>query len=106
MKWGEPPENWHKQKWALTETMVTGGLVDARYDGNNVFDVTTQNVRRFSLWLHPRMVDFSKPVTVTVNGRPTTHKVAPSLLDALRSYERRNDWGLIYHGELVIEVGS
>ena len=106
MKWGEPVEDWHKQEWELTKTMVTGGLVEARYDGGNVFDVTTQNVRRFSLWLHPRMVDFSKPVVVAVNGERETHEVVPSLLDALRSYERRNDWGLVYHCELVIEVNS
>ena len=106
MRWGEPVEDWHKQKYELTRTMVTGGMVDARYKGENVFDVATQNVRTFSLWLHPRMVDFSKPVVVAVNGEQETHEVVPSLLDALRSYKRRSDWGLIYHCELVLEVRS
>jgi predicted esterase len=106
MKWGEPPENWKKQKWELTETTVRAGLVDAEYKGNNVFEVKTENVRKFSLWLHPNMVDFSKPVKVIVNGKTHLYKSQANLLDALRSYERRQDWGLIYHSELVLDVAS
>jgi hypothetical protein len=76
--------------------------VDARYTGDNVFEVKTENVTRFSLWLHPRMVDFSRPVVVLLNGVQKAYQVQPMLRDALRSYERRQDWGLIYHCELEI----
>ena len=106
MKWGETPENWKKQKWELAGTTVRAGLVDAEYKGNNVFEAKTENVRKFSLWLHPNMVDFSKPVKVTVDGQTRSYKVRPNLLDTLRSYERRKDWGLIYHCELVVAVDS
>ena len=50
------------------------------------------------------MVDFKRPVTLHVNGNTLTRTAKPSLLDALRSYERRHDWGLIYHSELKITV--
>ena len=104
IRWGQPTEDWQKQKWVLTTTMAKAGLVEAIHKGGNLFDVKTQNVRKFSLWLHPKMVDFAKPLIVNVDGRRSLHKVTPSLSDALRSFERRRDWGLIYHAELVLRT--
>lgn len=104
MKWGEPPENWHEQKWIPAKAMIKAGKVDAQYKGKNLFEVATENVRAFSLWLHPNMVDFSQPVTVVVNGQERSCNAQPTLLDAIRSYQRRRDWGLIYHCELVLHV--
>jgi predicted esterase len=95
-------EDLTKQGYALGKTLLPGGRVDAVLKVNNVIEVKTENVRSFSLWLHPKMVDLARPVTVVWNGAPSDHVVSPSLLDALRSYERRRDWGLIYHAELVI----
>lgn len=104
LKWGESPEDWHKQKWIETKDRAKGGIVDALYNGNNIFEVKTENVKKFSLWLHPDMVDFSRPVLLTVNGQRTTHRCEPTLLDALRSFERRKDWGLIYYAEPVVNI--
>ena len=72
--------------------------------GNNLFEITIKNVKDFSLWLHPQVVDFSKPITVNLNGNSPTRTAKPTLLDALRSYQRRRDWGIVYHGELKITV--
>jgi len=73
--------------------------------GNNVFTVTTTNVRRCTLWLHPRMVDVTKPVTIQVDGKkPFSTPVQPSLAVALESYERRGDWGLIYPIKVEINM--
>jgi hypothetical protein len=101
-EWGENLESFQQQGFAMSKTPARAGLVDARYTGNNVFEVKTENVTRFSLWLHPRMVDFSRPVVVLLNGVQKAYQVQPMLRDALRSYERRQDWGLIYHCELEI----
>ena len=68
--------------------------------------MATENVGKYSLWLHPDMVDFSRPVTVITNGKVEQYDVQPSLLDAIHSYQRRNDWGLIYHYELQITVSE
>ena len=83
---------------------VNSGQVEGINRGNNVFEITTENVKGFSLWLHPWMVDFSKPITINLNGSTLTRTAQPSLLDALRSYHRHQDWGLIYHSELKITV--
>lgn len=99
-QWGEDLASFNKQGLALSKAQARAGLVDARHLGHNVFEVQTENVTRFSRWLHPRMVDFSRPVVVVLNGVRRAYRVRPTLLDALRSYERRRDWGLIYHCEM------
>ena len=72
-------------------------MVDAVNRGNNLITVTTANVSRFTVWLHPKMVDVAKPVTINVNNQPAfAARVQPSLLIVLESYERRDDWGLVY----------
>ncbi|MFC1717946.1 hypothetical protein ACFL6S_30070 [Candidatus Poribacteria bacterium] len=101
-EWDESSEDFGKQGFQIVEAMVEAGLVDAEYKGDNVFEIKTENVRKISIWLHPKMVDFTKSITVVLNGKKRTYEVGPTLLDALRSYERRRDWGLIYHCELLI----
>ncbi len=99
-EWDESSEDFGKQGFQLVKTMVEAGLVDAEYKGGNVFEVKTENVRKLSIWLHPEMVDFTKSITVVLNGKKRVYEIKPTLFDALRSYERRKDWGLIYHCEL------
>lgn len=82
-----------------------GAMLEAVNRGDNRIDVTTKNVAKFTLWLHPKMVDVNRKVTISVNGRAriaSTFK--PSLATALESYERRNDWGMIYPIKVEIEV--
>jgi poly(3-hydroxybutyrate) depolymerase len=93
-----------KQGYTLGRTRRAGGRIEAALRGENSFELKTENVLSFSLWLHPEMIDFSRPVSVIVNGKRREFAVKASLLDAIRSYERKGDWGLIYHAELVIEV--
>ncbi len=92
-------------KWRLDHRMSKqpGAAIDAVNQGNNSITVTAQNVKRFTLWLHPQMVDFAKPVTLLVNGKTRfKDKVTPSLLTALESYQRRTDWGLVYPAKIEV----
>lgn len=74
-----------------------GAMIDAINRGRNNFDVTTQNVARFTVWLHPQMVDISKDVTIRVDGKVLfADRIQPSLATAIESYARRHDWGMIY----------
>jgi predicted esterase len=99
-------EDLGKQGYTLGKTSLAGGRVDAVLKGDNVIEVKSENVRSFSLWLHPKMVDFGRLVAVVWNGVRSEHVVSPSLLDALRSFERKRDWGLIYHAEVVLGQGQ
>ena len=79
-------------------------MIDAVNHGDNKITVTTRNVARFTLWLHPRMVDVSKAVAIRVDGQVRFEdRVKPSLATALESYERRRDWAMIY--PIKIELG-
>lgn len=85
--------------WRLEHRLTSsrGAMIDAINRGKNRIDITTQNVARFTIWLHPKMVDVAQPVTVSVDGAVRfAGRVKPSLKTALESYERRQDWGLIY----------
>ncbi len=46
----------------------SSGAIKATYK-NNVFTVQTSDVKSFSILLSPEMVDFSKPISVIVNGK-------------------------------------
>lgn len=100
----ESIDDFEKQSFELTGQPVNAGTVEATIEGGNRIDVQTQNVRRFSLWLHPDMVDLSKPVHLSVNGTESSCRVRASLKDALRSYQRLEDWTQVYFAE--IELGG
>lgn len=96
--------NWNN--WSLLSDTVNlpGGKAEATITGPNAINVTTTNVTSLSLWLHPSMVNISQPINVTVNGVTTARScgTSTSLLTALKSYERRQDWEMIYHCKIDI----
>jgi hypothetical protein len=85
--------------------MRSGACIEAVNRGENRIEVTAQNVARFTVWLHPQMVDPRKPVTIAVEGGPAVRaRLHPSLVTALESYERRRDWGLIYPMKVEVAI--
>jgi predicted esterase len=89
---------------ALFDRSKPSGRVDATRDGN-AFDVKTSRVRELTLLLSPDVVDFSRPVRVTVNGR-TVHdaKVEKDPAVLLKWATRDNDRTMLYGAELKIAV--
>jgi hypothetical protein len=80
------------------------GRVDIRRSGNR-FDAIVRDVRAFTVLLSPEAIDFSKAVTVTVNGRPLFSgavKQDPAAL--LKWASRDNDRTALYGAELQIIV--
>ena len=76
------------------------GRVDVTRDGN-AFDAKVRDVAAVTLLLSPDVIDFSKPVTVTVNGKPAFAglvKKDPATL--LRWAARDNDRTTLYGAEL------
>jgi len=93
--------------WRLTHERIEreGSILDAMNYGNNLIALNAIHVSRFTVWLHPRMVDINKPVQIHVNQKPVfAGRVAPSLVTALDSYRRRGDWGLIYPIKVELKV--
>jgi predicted esterase len=100
--WKESRASFLQQGFKLTRRNARAGQVEATNHGDNRLTVDTENVKRLSLWFHPQMLDFAKPLQIKLNGKSTRHRLKPSLLSSLRSFERRGDWGLIYHAELAL----
>ncbi len=84
-----------------------GQSVWAVNEGNNSFTLVTENVRKLRLYLHDRMVDFSKPVRITVNGTQlfeerVTRDVA-AMLELAREFDDR---GRIFHAAVDLTIQS
>jgi predicted esterase len=80
------------------------GRVDVSRTGNS-FEARTRGVRRFTLLLSPDVVDFSKPVTVLVNGKTAFQGfVNKDRRTLLKWAERDNDRGVLYGAEVGVEV--
>ena len=96
-------QDWKDFQLNLKRKHINGGLVEAFIYGRNLIEVTPVNVKKFTLWLHPDMVDFND-LMVRVNGIEMFRgKLSPSLLTVLESYQRRRDWGMLYSARLSFE---
>lgn len=84
--------------------VLPSGRVRITRTGNG-FDAKTRGVGSFTLLLSPDAVDFSKPVSVTVNGRGVFQgPVKKDVAALLRWAARDNDRTLLYGAELKISV--
>lgn len=96
-------DDWNNFHLDLSRKHINGALVEAVVDDRNLIEVTPVNVKKFTLWLHPEMVDFSN-LKVFVQGVELFNgKVVPSLVTLLESYQRRRDWGLLYSAKITFE---
>jgi len=88
----------------LFERDTPSGRVDATRRGNG-FDVRTRGVQAFTLLLSPDVIDFDKPVQVTVNGRRAFDGTVTRDVTTLLTWAARdNDRTMLYGAELHIAV--
>jgi poly(3-hydroxybutyrate) depolymerase len=80
------------------------GRVDAARTGN-AFDVKTRGVQAFTLLLSPDVVDFSKPVRVTVNGKVAHDAIVKIDSATMLTWAARDqDRTMLYGAELHVLV--
>ena len=78
--------------------------VRAVYRGN-AFEIASVNAHRLRIHLHPAMVDFSRDLSVTVNGAQLfTGRVRPDLGTMLCLAREFDDRGRVFHAAIDIEV--
>ena len=88
----------------LIKNKVYARLAVAVRDGNH-FEVNTERVRRYTLFLNDALIDFSEPVTVVTDGRISFHgPVTPRVETLLRDVKRRRDVDVLYPAQLTIDV--
>jgi pimeloyl-ACP methyl ester carboxylesterase len=79
-------------------------VVAALHD-DNTFEIASVNARRLRIYLHPRMLDFSRPITASVNGAVVFRaRVEPDLGIMLRLVREFDDRGRIFHAAIDLEV--
>jgi poly(3-hydroxybutyrate) depolymerase len=88
----------------LYDRDTPSGRVDATRTGNT-FEVRTRGAQAFTLLLSPDVVDFDKPVQVTVNGRRAFAGVVKRDVATLLAWAARdNDRTMLYGAELHVMV--
>lgn len=71
----------------------------------NHINVRTERVRRYTVFLNEHLIDFSKSVTVTTNGRVSFQgHVTPRVDVLLRDVRRRRDGDRLFPARLTIDV--
>ncbi|MGD9905865.1 MAG: PDZ domain-containing protein [Vicinamibacterales bacterium] len=80
------------------------GRVDVVRRGNT-FEARTRGVARFTLLLSPDVVDFARPVVVTVNGRPVHDGLVARDVGTLLTWAARDDdRTMLYGAALAVAV--
>ena len=88
----------------LYDRSKPSGRVDAARTGNSV-ELKTRGVRELTLLLSPDVMDLSKPVVVTVNGRQVHDGVVAKDSNVLLKWAARdNDRTMLYAAELHLTV--
>lgn len=79
--------------------------IDARYLGDNQFVLISENARRLRIYLHPRMVDFEKPIVVKVNGAVLFNgKVTPDPVGMLELAKEFDDRGRVFWAGIAFNI--
>ena len=77
----------------------------AENKGDNLIELTTKNVRRLKIYLHPRMVDFDRPVRSVANGKSVfRNRVAVDMSGMLSLAREFDDRGRVYHGMALVKI--
>jgi poly(3-hydroxybutyrate) depolymerase len=88
----------------LFDRAAPSGRVDVTRKGN-AFEARTRGVQLFTLLLSPDVVDFSKPVRVSVNGRVVHEAVVkPDVQTLLTWASHDNDRTMLYGAALTVRV--
>lgn len=69
---------------------------------SNEIKLSVAGAREMRVYLHERMLDFARPVTITVNGSRSKVDVKPSLETLMES--ARRDRGLLYSASVKVRV--
>ena len=100
------PLRWNMRHWLQIEARPGEGplTILANYQGENQFEITSHNVRNLSVFLHPKMVDFEKPIRVTINGNLVfDEKVTPDPNLMFELAKEFDDRGRIFHAKIDLE---
>jgi hypothetical protein len=104
------PLQWNVRHWVEIEARpgFQGNLeYVATNQGGNRIEIVSSEVRKMTVYLHPRMVDFDQAVRVMVNGAVAfdgkVKKDPVMMLDFVRKFDDR---GRIFWGKVELEIAT
>lgn len=81
--------------------------LEVQIRGESRIEVTTERIRRYTLFLNSQLVDLSKPITVVTNGQVSYEgHITLNLETLLREARRRGDFERLFPIQLSIDVKS
>lgn len=104
------PLRWNQQHWLeLTPRPGHKGALQVRAEnvGNNQFEIQSDQVRELFVHVHPRMIDFAKPVRITVNGDKLFDAlVKPDVRRMLALAREFDDRGRIFWARIPVKIAT
>ncbi len=104
------PMRWNRRHWVEVQpdTTVEGAQeLVATNLGENKIQITCNKVRNLTLFLHPKMVDFAKPVTVVVNGKTAFEGEVKADMGLMLDRARvSDDRGQVYWAKVRVVVDT
>ncbi|MCW5783492.1 MAG: hypothetical protein KIT39_09300 [Nitrospirales bacterium] len=92
------------------DEFITGGVyakLHARVTAPNKIVVSTNRIRRYTLFLNQDLVDFSKPIIVETNGGKSFEEIVePRIETLLKEVRHRSDTHALFPVKLTIDVLS
>ena len=83
----------------------TYARLTARITGPNQIEVSSDRVRRYTLFLNDELVDLSKPVLITTNGELSFQGIVPSGIETLlRQARLRRDSEQLYPAYITLSL--
>jgi len=90
------------------DEFITGGIyakLHAEITTPNKIVVSTNRIRRYTLFLNQELVDFSQPITVETNGEKSFEGlITPSITMLLEDVRHRSDTHILFPAKLTIDV--
>lgn len=104
------PLRWNMRHWVEIEPRPERAeplSLLATNRGDNRIEITSDGVRNLTVFLHPKMVDFDKPVSITVNGKQM-HNANPAVDPKLmfRLAQEFDDRGRVFWSKVELEIDS
>ena len=88
--------------WLRVPAPRSGTQVEATCRDNRLVVKVPENLETASALLDSRLINFAKPVAVELNGKTTSHRLAPSLRTLCETLQRRGDPELAFTVELKL----
>lgn len=89
-----------------SKKQFNSGYIEVNTQGNSI-EVTTSNVKQYTLLLSPDEFDFNKEIVVITNGKQSfKNKIGKNPSTLLRWYKKDLDRTMLFGYELTIQVGN